>query len=102
MFWQKKWRVEGIFQVLLNKLSHYGDVTLQGRALDISSEKNVSFVCALPGCDTPEQLTMERAHAAAEGVFETLRGLSQTRDHLKQLHSVYTASDGVHQVWDDA
>lgn len=41
---------------------------------------------------------MEQAHAAAEGVFETLQGLSQTRDHLKQLRSVYTASDGVHQV----
>lgn len=33
-------------------------------------------------------------------MFETLKGLSHTRDHLKQLRSVYTASDGVHQVRD--
>lgn len=32
-------------------------------------------------------------------MFETLRGLSHTRDHLKHLRSIYTASDGVHQVW---
>ncbi|CAG10979.1 unnamed protein product, partial [Tetraodon nigroviridis] len=50
------------------------------------------------GCDTPEQLSMERAHAAVEMIFQTLQGLSQTRDHLKQLRSVYTASDGVHQA----
>ncbi|KAF7658561.1 hypothetical protein LDENG_00011480 [Lucifuga dentata] len=31
-------------------------------------------------------------------MFETLRSLSQTRDHLKRLRSVYTASDGVHQA----
>ncbi|XP_049909999.1 sec1 family domain-containing protein 2 [Epinephelus moara] len=52
----------------------------------------------LTGCANPEELTTERAHSAVEAMFETLRGLSHTRDHLKQLHSVYTASDGVHQA----
>ncbi|TMS20728.1 Sec1 family domain-containing protein 2 [Larimichthys crocea] len=51
----------------------------------------------LTGCANPEELTTERAHSAMEEMFETLRGLSNTRDHLKQLRSVYTASDGVHQ-----
>ncbi|XP_003973979.2 sec1 family domain-containing protein 2 isoform X2 [Takifugu rubripes] len=67
--------------------------------LVITQEQHLSpLLQKLTGCDTPEQLTMEQAHAAAEGLFETLRGLSQTRDHLKQLRSVYTASDGVHQA----
>ncbi|XP_029285904.1 sec1 family domain-containing protein 2 isoform X2 [Cottoperca gobio] len=52
----------------------------------------------LTGCANPEELTTERAHSAVEEMFVTLRGLSHTRDHLKQLHSVYTASDGVHQA----
>uniref|UniRef100_A0A3B4VLR4 Sec1 family domain containing 2 n=1 Tax=Seriola dumerili TaxID=41447 RepID=A0A3B4VLR4_SERDU len=52
----------------------------------------------LTGCANPEELTTERAHSSVEDMFETLRGLSHTRDHLKQLRSVYTASDGVHQA----
>ncbi|XP_039984453.1 sec1 family domain-containing protein 2 [Xiphias gladius] len=52
----------------------------------------------LTGCANPEELTMEVAHSAVEDMFETLRGLSHARDHLKQLRSVYTASDGVHQA----
>lgn len=54
------------------------------------------YLCV--GCGSIEELTMERAHTAVEGVFDTLRELSHARDHLKQLNSVYTASDGVHQV----
>lgn len=57
-------------------------------------------MCVLLGCANPEELTSERAHSALEEMFETLRGLSHTRDHLTQLRSVYTASDGVHQVYD--
>uniref|UniRef100_A0AAZ3SBC8 Sec1 family domain containing 2 n=1 Tax=Oncorhynchus tshawytscha TaxID=74940 RepID=A0AAZ3SBC8_ONCTS len=52
----------------------------------------------LTRCGNPEELTMERAHTAVEGVFETLKELSHARDHLKQFTSVYTASDGVHQA----
>ncbi|XP_028300813.1 sec1 family domain-containing protein 2 [Gouania willdenowi] len=52
----------------------------------------------LTGCANPEELTNERVHSAMEEMFETLRGLSHTRDHLKQLHSVYASSDGVHQA----
>lgn len=52
----------------------------------------------LTGCASPEELSTERAHTAVEEMFDTLRSLSQTRDHLKQLRSVYTASDGVHQA----
>ncbi|KAK2835872.1 hypothetical protein Q5P01_016356 [Channa striata] len=52
----------------------------------------------LTGCAHPEELTTERVHSAVEDMFETLRGLSHTRDHLKKLRSVYTASDGVHQA----
>uniref|UniRef100_A0A671YI44 Sec1 family domain containing 2 n=1 Tax=Sparus aurata TaxID=8175 RepID=A0A671YI44_SPAAU len=52
----------------------------------------------LTGCANAEELTTERAHSAVEEMFDTLRGLSHTRDHLKQLRSVYTASDGVHQA----
>ncbi|XP_038156072.1 sec1 family domain-containing protein 2 [Cyprinodon tularosa] len=52
----------------------------------------------LTGCATPDELSTERAHSAVEKMFETLRGLSHMRDHLKQLRSVYTASDGVHQA----
>ncbi|GLD65520.1 sec1 family domain-containing protein 2, partial [Lates japonicus] len=52
----------------------------------------------LTGCSNPEELTTERAHSAVEDMFETLQGLSHTRDHLKQLRSIYTASDGVHQA----
>lgn len=52
----------------------------------------------LTGCANPGEMTTERAHSAVEKMFETLRGLSHTRDNLKQLRSVYTASDGVHQA----
>uniref|UniRef100_A0A8C6UHX0 Sec1 family domain containing 2 n=1 Tax=Neogobius melanostomus TaxID=47308 RepID=A0A8C6UHX0_9GOBI len=52
----------------------------------------------LTGCSSPEELTMACAHSAMERMFETLRGLSQSRDQLKQLRSVYTPSDGIHQA----
>ena len=41
---------------------------------------------------------MDVAHGVVERVFDILRGLAHTRDHLKQLRSLYTASDGTHQV----
>ncbi|TKS75024.1 Sec1 family domain-containing protein 2 [Collichthys lucidus] len=67
--------------------------------LVITQEPELSpLLQKLTGCANPEELTTERAHSAVEEMFETLRGLSNTRDHLKQLRSVYTASDGVHQV----
>ncbi|XP_031430238.1 sec1 family domain-containing protein 2 [Clupea harengus] len=53
---------------------------------------------SITGASSPEEMTMERAHSALEGVFETLRVLGHAREHLKQLHSVYTPSDGVHQA----
>uniref|UniRef100_UPI0037E9C438 sec1 family domain-containing protein 2 n=1 Tax=Semicossyphus pulcher TaxID=241346 RepID=UPI0037E9C438 len=67
--------------------------------LVITRESDLSpLLQELTGCASPEELTTERAHSAVENMFETLRGLSHTRDHLKQLRSVYTASDGVHQA----
>uniref|UniRef100_A0A3B4BYB6 Sec1 family domain containing 2 n=1 Tax=Pygocentrus nattereri TaxID=42514 RepID=A0A3B4BYB6_PYGNA len=52
----------------------------------------------ITGVSSLEELTMERAHTALEHVFEILRGIGHARDHLKQLHSVYSAGDGVHQA----
>ncbi|XP_061593063.1 sec1 family domain-containing protein 2 [Cololabis saira] len=52
----------------------------------------------LTGCTVSGGMSTERVHSAMEGMFKTLRGLSRTRDQLKQLRSVYTASDGVHQA----
>ncbi|KAF6717239.1 Sec1 family domain-containing protein 2 [Oryzias melastigma] len=67
--------------------------------LVFTQEKELSpLVQKITGCSTPEDLTTDRAHSAVEDMFETLRSLSHTRDHLKQLHSVYTPSDGVHQA----
>ncbi|XP_074525225.1 sec1 family domain-containing protein 2 [Halichoeres trimaculatus] len=67
--------------------------------LVITRESKLSpLLQKLTGCVNPAELTTERAHSAVEEMFETLRGLSHTRDHLKQLRSVYTASDGVHQA----
>lgn len=67
--------------------------------LVITRETDLSpLLQKLTGCANPEELTTERAHSAVGEMFETLRGLSHTRDHLKQLRSVYTASDGVHQA----
>lgn len=68
-------------------------------SLVITRETELStLIQKLTGCANPEELTIERAHSVVEHMFETLRGLSHTRDHLKQLRSVYTASDGVHQA----
>uniref|UniRef100_A0A3B4BUY4 Sec1 family domain containing 2 n=1 Tax=Pygocentrus nattereri TaxID=42514 RepID=A0A3B4BUY4_PYGNA len=53
----------------------------------------------ITGVSSLEELTMERAHTALEHVFEILRGIGHARDHLKQLHSVYSAGDGVHQMF---
>lgn len=67
--------------------------------LVITKEAELSpLLQKLTGCLSPEELTMACAHSAVERMFETLRGLSQSRDHLKQLRSVYTPSDGIHQA----
>ncbi|KAM4628532.1 sec1 family domain-containing protein 2 [Polymixia lowei] len=68
-------------------------------ALVITREAELSpLLQKLTGCVGPDQMTVERARSALEEVFETLRGLSHTRDHLKQLRSVYATGDGVHQA----
>ncbi|XP_062858163.1 sec1 family domain-containing protein 2 isoform X2 [Trichomycterus rosablanca] len=56
------------------------------------------LVLDITGVSSPEELTTERAHTALEHVFETLNSLGHTREHLKQLHSVYNAGDGTHQA----
>ncbi|XP_030627542.1 sec1 family domain-containing protein 2 [Chanos chanos] len=56
------------------------------------------LVQSVTGVATPEDMTTERAHTALERVFETLKGVGHARTHLKQLRSVYSASDGVHQA----
>ncbi|RXN16288.1 sec1 family domain-containing 2 [Labeo rohita] len=52
----------------------------------------------ITGISGPVELTVKHAHSALENVFETLRGVSHARDHLKHFNSVYTASDGAHQA----
>ncbi|KAJ0065292.1 hypothetical protein NL108_007009 [Boleophthalmus pectinirostris] len=65
----------------------------------ITKEAELSrLVQKLTGCSSPEELTMTHTHSVVEQMFDTLRGLSHSRDHLKQLRSIYTASDGVHQA----
>ncbi|XP_029005057.1 sec1 family domain-containing protein 2 [Betta splendens] len=67
--------------------------------LVVTSETELSpLLQKLTGCTSPEELSRERAHSALEDMFQTLRALSHTRDHLKQLNSVYSAGDGVHQA----
>ncbi|KAM6921911.1 sec1 family domain-containing protein 2 [Xenentodon cancila] len=67
--------------------------------LVITRERELSpLLQKLTGCTVSGELSTERVHSAMERMFETLRGLSHTRDHLKQLRSIYTASDGVHQA----
>ncbi|XP_029356752.1 sec1 family domain-containing protein 2 isoform X1 [Echeneis naucrates] len=67
--------------------------------LVITQETELSpLLQKLTGCANPEELTTEQAHSSMEEMFETLRGLSYTREHLKQLRSIYIASDGVHQA----
>lgn len=67
--------------------------------LIITKEAELSpLLQKLTRCSSPEELTMAGVHSVVEQMFETLRGLSQSRDHLKQLRSVYTPSDGVHQA----
>ncbi|KAJ7986499.1 hypothetical protein DPEC_G00340510 [Dallia pectoralis] len=72
---------------------------IEALTLVISREAELSpLMQKLTGCSSSVELTMERAHTAVEGVFETLRELSHARDHLKHFKSVYAASDGVHQA----
>lgn len=67
--------------------------------LVITKEAELSpLMQKLTGCSSAEELTVPCAHSAMEKMFETLRGLSQSRNHLKQLRSVLTPSDGVHQA----
>lgn len=67
--------------------------------LVITKETQLSpLMQKLTGCTSPEELTIEHAHSVVENMFKTLHGLTHTRDHLKQLRSVYTPSDGVHQA----
>uniref|UniRef100_A0A8C9WT55 Sec1 family domain containing 2 n=1 Tax=Scleropages formosus TaxID=113540 RepID=A0A8C9WT55_SCLFO len=68
-------------------------------ALAVTMETELSpLLRTLTGCETPAELTAERAHSAMQRVFDTLRGVASARAHLKQLRSVYHAGDGVHQA----
>ncbi|XP_014896116.1 sec1 family domain-containing protein 2 [Poecilia latipinna] len=83
----------------LEKLEKLERELIGALTLVVTRETELSpLLQSLTGCAAAEELTTERAHSAVGKMFETLRGLSHMRDHLKQLRSVYTASDGVHQV----
>ncbi|CAL8271157.1 unnamed protein product, partial [Arctogadus glacialis] len=67
--------------------------------LVITQEAELSpLLQKITGCVSVEEVTAPLVHSALERVFETLRGLTLLRDHLKHLKSVYTGSDGVHQA----
>ncbi len=68
--------------------------------IDVMFRHSSVSVCVSVGVPGPEELTVESAHSALENMFETLRGVSHARDHLKNFSSVYTPSDGAHQVSD--
>ncbi len=68
--------------------------------IDVMFRHSSVSVCVSVGVLGPEELTVEHAHSALENMFETLRGVSHARDHLKNFSSVYTPSDGAHQVSD--
>ncbi|KAI5090421.1 sec1 family domain-containing protein 2, partial [Silurus meridionalis] len=55
-------------------------------------------VQGITGVSNPEELMTDRVHAALERMFETLRSLGRTREHLKRLRSVYSPGDGAHQA----
>ncbi|XP_030228475.1 sec1 family domain-containing protein 2 [Gadus morhua] len=67
--------------------------------LVITQEAELSpLLQKITGCVSVEEVTAPLVQSALERVFETLRGLTLLRDHLKHLKSVYTGSDGVHQA----
>ncbi|MBN3312725.1 SCFD2 protein, partial [Atractosteus spatula] len=49
-------------------------------------------------CCSASELTDDAARTAVGRVFEILRGLSRSRAHLRQLRSVHSPGDGVHQA----
>ncbi|XP_006630198.2 sec1 family domain-containing protein 2 [Lepisosteus oculatus] len=49
-------------------------------------------------CCSASELTDDVARTAVGRVFEILRGLSRSRAHLRQLRSVHSPGDGVHQA----
>uniref|UniRef100_A0AAY4C3A2 Sec1 family domain-containing protein 2 n=1 Tax=Denticeps clupeoides TaxID=299321 RepID=A0AAY4C3A2_9TELE len=65
----------------------------------LTQQTNLSpLLQSITGVLSPAELVMERAHSVLESVFTTLRGLGHARSHMKQLRSVYSPSDGVHQA----
>ncbi|XP_039607128.1 sec1 family domain-containing protein 2 [Polypterus senegalus] len=51
----------------------------------------------ITGCSSFSEMTSEKSQIVVDKMFETLRGITRNRAHLKQLRSVYTPGDNVHQ-----
>ncbi|XP_063314082.1 sec1 family domain-containing protein 2 [Pelobates fuscus] len=53
---------------------------------------------AITGCESSPELTLEKAAAAVDKIFTTLRDVSKTRTHLKFFHSVHVPGSNVQQA----
>ncbi|XP_033869747.3 sec1 family domain-containing protein 2 [Acipenser ruthenus] len=56
-----------------------------------------SLLQRITGCLSSTELTLDKAHIAVDKMFETLRGVTKSRAHMKQFRAVYSPGDSVHQ-----
>ncbi|XP_041080864.1 sec1 family domain-containing protein 2 [Polyodon spathula] len=56
-----------------------------------------SLLQRITGCLSSKELTLDKAHIAVDKMFETLRGITKSRAHMKQFRAVYSPGDSAHQ-----
>ncbi|MBN3277977.1 SCFD2 protein, partial [Polyodon spathula] len=57
-----------------------------------------SLLQRITGCLSSKELTLDKAHIAVDKMFETLRGITKSRAHMKQFRAVYSPGDSAHQA----
>ncbi|XP_040190813.1 sec1 family domain-containing protein 2 [Rana temporaria] len=57
-----------------------------------------SLLQNITGCESPPELTLDKATAAVDKIFSTLRELTKVRAHLKLFNSVYGPGSNIQQA----
>ncbi|NXX88089.1 SCFD2 protein, partial [Centropus bengalensis] len=50
------------------------------------------------GCDSPQNLTSQKAREAVDNVFRSLRDIARARMHMKQFNSIHNPGSNTHQA----
>ncbi|XP_069780766.1 sec1 family domain-containing protein 2 [Narcine bancroftii] len=101
------YNLEEILVLLVYIYSVVGEYKMDGKECQVKKallqslcdEPNLSqILLEITGCSAASELTFDKASDVVEQVFETLRGITRARAHMKQFKTLYSPGGNTYQA----